>query len=198
MSVAHALVLAGGAGSRFGGRKLLAPWRGGVLLDGALAAAFDAPVAGVMVVTGAEADDVAAAARAFAGRTGQAARLQIVHAGDHAEGMAATLRRGVAALPASAEQALVFLGDMPLIPPGLAARLVQAVADGALAAVPVFEGRRGHPAALSRSLFPQVAALRGDAGARGILAALGDRLAGIQTDAPGVLVDVDRVQDLPD
>ncbi|HEY9219590.1 MAG TPA: NTP transferase domain-containing protein, partial [Phenylobacterium sp.] len=37
-------MLAAGAGSRFGGGKLLTPWAGGVLLDGALAAAFAAPV----------------------------------------------------------------------------------------------------------------------------------------------------------
>ncbi|HEX7947277.1 MAG TPA: NTP transferase domain-containing protein, partial [Phenylobacterium sp.] len=56
------LVLAAGAGSRFGGGKLTAPFRDGVLLDGALAAAFAAPVRIVTLVTGADAGRVVAAA----------------------------------------------------------------------------------------------------------------------------------------
>jgi molybdenum cofactor cytidylyltransferase len=195
---AYALVLAGGAGSRFGGGKLLAAWRGGVLLDGALAAAFAAPVAGVTLVTGADADRVAAAARALAARSGQGDRLTVVHAADHAEGMAATLRAGVAALPQNASAAVVFLGDMPLIPAGVSALLIDALAAGAPAAVPVFEGRRGNPAAFGRALFPQVADLRGDEGARRILIGLGDQLACIPIDDPGVVLDVDRAADLPD
>lgn len=198
MNTVYALVLAGGAGSRFGGGKLLAPWRGGVLLDGALTAAFAAPVQGVIVVTGAEGEAVASAARAFAVKAGQADRLTVVHAADHAEGMAATLRAGIAALPEVASAAIVFLGDMPLIPADIAAPLLAAVQAGAPAATPMIDGRRGHPAVLSRSLFDAVAALRGDEGARRILTGLGERLACIQTGHPGVLVDVDRAADLPD
>ena len=58
----EAVVLAAGSGSRFGGGKLLAAWGAGVLLEGALAAAFAAPVRGVTVVIGADAEAVAAAA----------------------------------------------------------------------------------------------------------------------------------------
>ncbi|MBF9232672.1 NTP transferase domain-containing protein [Microvirga alba] len=47
----HALVLAAGEGSRFGGRKLLAPWGRGISLDGALEAAFAAPVESVVPTT---------------------------------------------------------------------------------------------------------------------------------------------------
>ncbi|HEX2817198.1 MAG TPA: NTP transferase domain-containing protein, partial [Phenylobacterium sp.] len=50
----EAVILAAGSGSRFGGGKLTALWRGGVFLDGALAAAFEAPVRSVSVVTGAD------------------------------------------------------------------------------------------------------------------------------------------------
>ena len=55
----EAVVLAAGSGSRFGGGKLLASWGAGVLLEGALAAAFAAPVRDVTVVIGANADAVA-------------------------------------------------------------------------------------------------------------------------------------------
>jgi molybdenum cofactor cytidylyltransferase len=187
----EAIVLAGGAGVRFGGRKLTAPWRGGRLIDGALAAAFNAPVRSVTVVTGAD-PDVGPAAEAFATAIGEARRLKLVHADEHAEGMGATLRAGVASLPSDADGVFVFLGDMPLIPPEAASRLAEALAGGAKAVAPRFEGRRGHPVLFQSALFPALLAAIGDEGARSVLQALGGNLAIIDIDEPGVLFDVDR------
>jgi molybdenum cofactor cytidylyltransferase len=188
VSQVEGIILAAGSGSRFGGRKLLAPWRGGVLLDGALAAALAAPLRDVVVVTGADADLVGAAV---------AGRARLIHAADHAEGMAASLRAGISALPDDAAGAVVFLADMPLVPTGVVGRLVQALQDGAAAAAPFRAGRRGNPVAVSAALFPDVLALTGDQGARGILDRLGGRLVGIDTDDDGVLLDVDHPEDVP-
>jgi molybdenum cofactor cytidylyltransferase len=187
----EAIVLAGGFGSRFGGGKLTAPWRGGRLIDGALAAAFAAPVRTVSVVTGAD-GAVAEVARAFAARVGQADRLRLVHAADHAEGMAATLRAGIASLPGDTAGAFVFLGDMPRVPPAVLPRLAEALAGaGALAAAPVFEGQRGHPVLFGRALFAGLLALTGDEGARNVLRGLGPALALAEAPDDGVLFDVD-------
>jgi molybdenum cofactor cytidylyltransferase len=191
----EAIVLAAGSGSRFGGGKLTHPWRGGVLIDGALAAAFAAPVRSVTVVTGAD-PKVEAAARAFATRAGEEARLKLVHCPDHAEGMGATLRTGVASLPVDAAGAFVFLGDMPLIPPAVPLLLAAALAAGAPAAAPTFEDQRGHPVLFSAALFPQLRALTGDQGARDVLRGLGASLALVEADDPGVLTDIDRPSDL--
>lgn len=186
----EAIVLAAGSGSRFGGGKLLAPYGDGVLLHAALAAAFAAPVRGVTVVTGADADALAAAARAFD------PGVRLVHAPDHAEGMGASLRTGVAALPPDTAAAFVFLGDMPRVPHAILPRLATALAAGAPAAAPVFQGRRGNPVLLGRDLFPQLLALKGDEGARRILQALGERLALVEAPDDGVLFDVDVPDDL--
>lgn len=194
----EAIVLAAGAGSRFGGGKLLAPWAGGVLLDGALAAAFAAPVARVIVVTGADGEAVATAARAFAQRTGETARLYVVHADDHAEGMGASLRRGAAELPAHCAGVFVLLGDMPRVPHAVLSPLAEAVRAGAPAAAPVFEGQRGHPVLIGAGLLPGLLTLAGDAGARTILKDLGDRLARVAAPDDGVLFDVDERGDLQD
>lgn len=188
--------MAAGAGSRFGGGKLLAPFGEGVLLDGALAAAFAAPVSRVILVTGAQAQDVEAAARAYAQRVGQSRRLLFVHAEDHAEGMGASLRRAAAELSADCAGAFVFLGDMPRVPAAVLAPLAAAVQAGAPAAAPVFDGQRGHPALIGAALLPQLATLSGDAGARAILKDLGTRLALVETGDDGVLFDVDTPGDL--
>jgi molybdenum cofactor cytidylyltransferase len=190
--VLEAVVLAAGAGRRFGGGKLTAPWGEGVLLDGALAAAFAAPVRTVTVVTGSEAAAVEAAARAFARRLGEPERLVLVHAPDHAEGMAASLRAGIASLPPDAAGAFVFLGDMPRVPHAVLAPLARAIGEGGRAAAPVFDGRRGHPAVFAKALFAELTALRGDQGARAVLERVGPALVAAPDD--GVLFDVDVPQ----
>ena len=191
----EAIVLAGGAGARFGGAKLTAPWRGGLLIDGALGAAFAAPVRSVIVVTGADAA-VGPAAQAFGAAIGQAQRLKLAHADDHAEGMGATLRTGVAALPFDADGVFVFLGDMPLIPTDIPLRLAAALGAGAQAVAPRFEGQRGHPVLFGRSLFPALGASTGDEGARAVLQSLGRDLTAIESIDRGVIFDVDRPESL--
>ena len=192
----QALVLAAGLSRRFGGPKLLAPWNGGVLIDGALRAAFAAPAQAVTVVTGGHAAGVTAAAQAFAARIGQAGRLSLVHAADHGEGLSASLRAGIASLPDDAAGAFVFLADMPAIPPFVANALIEAMTPHHDAAAPTFEGRRGHPVLLGRALFEPIRHLTGDHGAGHLLRGLGDRLALVTAYEAGILKDVDRPEDL--
>ena len=183
----YALVLAAGSGSRFGGGKLMAPWRDGVLIDGALDAAFAAPVERVHVVVGAD-PDVAD----YVQRRG----AEIIQAKDYALGLSASLRAGIAALPEDAAGALVLLGDMPKVPHAVLEPLVAAIASGAPAAAPVFEGKLGNPVALSSAVFPEVLALEGDRGARALIEGLGDALVRVQAPDAGILYDVDRPEDL--
>ena len=191
----EAIVLAGGSGARFGGGKLTHPWRGGALIDGALAAAFAAPARMVTVVTGAD-PLVESAARGFAKRIGEAARLRVVHCESHAEGMGATLRFAIASLPPDASGAYVFLGDMPAIPPAILPALAAALAAGAPAAAPSYQNQRGHPVLFSATLFPQLTMLTGDQGARDVLRAIGQGLALVDSDDAGVVLDIDRPEQL--
>jgi len=191
----EALVLAAGAGSRFGGGKLLAPWRGGLVLHGALAAAFAAPVRGVTVVWGAD-RRVPDAALAWAQAQGQTGRLRLAQAERCAEGLSASLKAGLAALPAGCAGTFLFLGDMPRIPPLVLQPLANAVRAGAPAAAPFFQGRRGHPVLLGQGLFAEVADLVGDRGAGRLLDRLGAAVAGVPAPDDGVLYDIDRPEDL--
>lgn len=193
MSGYHAVVLAAGAGSRFGGPKLAARWGEGTLLDAALRSACAAPVAGVVVVTGAHREAVQAIVAGFA--AGADAPLAAVHCADHAAGMAASLRCGLSALPADAAGAFVFLGDMPRIPDGIAQRLLDALNGEARAAAPAFGDRLGHPVLISRGLFAAFSDA-GDGGGGRILRKLGPALARVPAQDDGVLADVDTPADL--
>jgi molybdenum cofactor cytidylyltransferase len=192
----EAIVLAAGAGARFGGAKLLAPWCGGVLLDAAMASAFAAPVRRITLAVGADRERVAGAAEAFAARRGERDRLTIVATPDWTLGLSASLKRAIAGLAPDVDAAFVFLGDMPLIPPSVPAALVQALTVGRDAAVPVFDGLIGHPALIGSPLFPAIGHLEGDRGARTLLDALGPRLARVATPDSGVLFDVDTTDAL--
>jgi CTP:molybdopterin cytidylyltransferase MocA len=118
----------------------------------------------VAVVLGADADRV----RAEADLSG----VEIVVAEDWAEGIAASLRAGVAAL-ADADAVLVTLADQPLLTRAAIEAVLAESGSDAPAARATYDGKPGHPVLIKRELYPEVAKLRGDAGARDLLTAHG-------------------------
>ncbi len=194
MSVSRwsALILAGGAGRRFGvkerGGKLLADLGGAPVIRRVAERVCDAGFAEVLVVTGADDAPVRAALDGLACR--------IVHAPAWAEGMAATLCTGIAGLSSGTCGVCVFLGDMPLVPVGLCGALVEAAQAAGYAARPRCEGKPGHPVAFTRAAFADLMKLEGDAGATALLKARPEAVAYLETADRGVLLDIDTPEDL--
>jgi nicotine blue oxidoreductase len=184
------LVLAAGGGSRYGSPKALVRLRGRLLVERAadlLAAGGCDPV---VVVLGAAADEVLAAARLP--RTG----VRTVVNPDWPTGMGSSLRVGLAAVPADAEAVVVTLVDTPGLGPESVRRLVAAGGpDGAAQAT--YGGRRGHPVLLGRTVITEVAAAAtGDRGAGPWLAAHPERVRLVPCDGTGDPRDVDVPDDL--
>jgi CTP:molybdopterin cytidylyltransferase MocA len=144
------VVLAAGAGTRFGGRKQLAPLRGRPLLEHALAAAAAGPGAATLLVLGADAEEIEAGVE-----LGGAA---VVRCADWERGQGASLRAGLAALDADVAAALVTLGDEPFVPPAAGRRLVAARRPGLAALRASYSGRPGHPVLIERELFAPLTA----------------------------------------
>lgn len=186
-----ALILAAGAGRRFGanerGGKLLADLGGVPVVRRVAERVLGAGFAEMVVVTG------AGGASLRSGLEGLSCRF--VDASDWAEGMAASLRAGIAALAADAPGACVFLGDMPLVPVSLCAALIAAAEAAGYAARPRLADRPGHPVAFTRAAFADLMMLEGDKGATALLAARGD-VAYLDTADSGVLFDIDTPADL--
>lgn len=182
-----AVVLAAGEGRRFGSQKLLAPLRGRPLLQHALDAANASALAPIVVVLGADADAIAAGIR-----TG---RARIVRNPDHATGQASSLRVGLRSVDTS-DAVVVVLGDQPNVTAALLDALVaQQRSSGAPAVVCVQDGRRSPPTLLHRDLWVEVDALRGDTGAREVLARHSDVTVLDVADSLGRLDDVDTQED---
>ncbi len=183
-----ALILAGGAGRRFGGGKLLAPLADQPVIRRTAAAVAAAGFADLLIITGAEDQRIRAALEGIGCR--------IVHAADWAEGMAATLRTGIAALAPDAAGVCVFLGDMPLVPIQLCPALTEAATAAGYAARPRVNGKPGHPVAFTRAAFADLARLIGDQGATMLLKQRPGEVAYIDTDDIGALIDIDSPADL--
>jgi molybdenum cofactor cytidylyltransferase len=89
---------------------------------------------------------------------------------------------------------IVALGDMPHVRPATMHALVEALQAGADIAVPLFQGQRGNPVAFSRKHLPDLLALEGDQGARGLLRRF--EVTEIAVDDGGILHDIDQPEDL--
>lgn len=183
-SRARGLLLAAGSGTRYGSPKALA--HGGAWLRGAVAALADGGCSGVTVVLG------AAAAQA---RPLVPAGADVVVAADHATGMGASLRAGLAALAGTdATHALLHLVDTPDVGADVVARvLARAQELGANVARAGYAGVAGHPVLLAREHWAAVASsATGDRGARAflrgrpgvVLVECGDLATGRDVDTP--------------
>jgi len=158
------LVLAAGAGRRFGGPKALARTRAGTPWIALAARALrEGGCRDITVVLGAEADAAAALVPAD---------VSIVRAGSWASGVAASLRAGLAAVASGPSISVVVLPvDTPDVPPTAVARVVRRAGADALAQA-TYDGAPGHPVLLGRNHWgPVAASIRGDIGARPYLIA---------------------------
>lgn len=183
------LVLAAGAGRRFGGPKALVAFGGELLVERAVRVLTAGGCAPVVVVLGAGADEVEARA--------DLRGAQVVLAAGWAEGMGASLRAGLAAAATSAGAVVVALADQPLVGAEAVRRLRTAWVGGALAAVGTYDGQPRNPVLLDRAIWPEVvAAAVGDVGARGWLRTHPDRVTAVPCDGTGDPADLDTPSDL--
>lgn len=184
-------MLAGGRSSRFAAseHKLVAEINGTPIVRLAATAALESRVGPVVVVTGANASAVATALDGL--------DVECVHAPAYADGMSASLKRGVEAL-GPADAIVVTLGDQPGMKPEALRRVVTRWREtSAPIVVPQYSDARGpaHPVLFARSVVPELLTLDGDVGARSVIARDPGRVAVAALDwsAPP---DVDTIEDL--
>jgi CTP:molybdopterin cytidylyltransferase MocA len=165
--VIGAVVLAAGAATRFGSPKQR------LLLEEVLGRVRASGIADVIVVAGAYELEASA---------------PVAHCSDWERGPGASLRCGLAALPAASEAAIVVLADGPDLAPAAVERLIDAWrAHGDDVLTASYGGERGHPVLLARAVWDSVP----DEGARALAPLL------VPCDDLGAPGDVDYPEDLP-
>ncbi|PKO88118.1 MAG: nucleotidyltransferase family protein [Betaproteobacteria bacterium HGW-Betaproteobacteria-12] len=182
-----AILLAAGAGSRFGSDKLLHRLPDGRPLAVAAAQSLRAACPRVVAVVRPERE---ALARELA-----AAGCELVFCPQAELGMGHSLAAGVQAT-ADAAGWLVALADMPFIAAASHRAVASCLQAGARLAATSYAGRRGHPVGFAAEWFADLAALSGDQGAKTILESHRRLVVLCPVNDPGVLRDIDRPADL--
>jgi nicotine blue oxidoreductase len=148
LQLIYAVVLAAGASSRYGS----SPPKQVELLPRVLSALRQSTIEDILVVSGAH-----------------ALAVESVHCPDWERGPGASLRCGLAALPAGAEAALVVLADGPELDPRAVDRVIESWrAEGGDVVAAAYGGVRLHPVLLARPAWSLVP----DEGAKGLEARL--------------------------
>ncbi|MCR9219836.1 MAG: molybdopterin-binding/glycosyltransferase family 2 protein [Alphaproteobacteria bacterium] len=185
------LLLAAGQSRRMGAEnKLLAEIDGRPMAAHAAEALRQSSVDGIVVVTGCDPEDVRAAVALC--------EADFVHNPDYAEGLSASLKRGIAALPDDADGVVVCLADMPRVDRTAIDRLIAAFdpAAGRAICAPTYRGKRGNPVLFARRFFAEMQDLAGDAGAKALIGAYEDLVVEVEMGDPAVLTDIDTPEAL--
>jgi molybdenum cofactor cytidylyltransferase len=144
----------------------------------------------ILVVTGHMAEQVE---QVLGGRP-----VRYVHAEDYAQGLAESLKAGIAAVPPECAGAIVCLGDMPLVTGRMIDRLL-AVYDpeeGRSIVLPTFRGKQGNPMIWDRRFFPEILGISGDSGARFLVGKHAEQVSEVEMADDAVLRDFDTPESL--
>lgn len=185
------VVLAAGLGSRMGPRnKLLADVGGKPLVIAVVEAAMASRLHPVVVVIGHRSDEMRAALGTLP--------LTIIENPDYRNGLSASIRAGLSALPPGLDGVAILLGDMPMVQASHIDALISAFARAGREAicVPTHAGRRGNPVLWGAEYLPDLRSLKGDIGGRKLLARYAECVREVEMPDGGVLFDVDRPDDL--
>lgn len=189
MTGISAIVLAAGAGSRFGGGKLLAPYLGRTLIGATLEGLREAPVDEIIVVVGKQAEELRDVCEPYG--------VHVVENPDWEEGMSTSVRAGIEATKPGMQAAIVLLADQPLVGSLAVARLVAAFEPGTEVAVATYDGAPRNPVLFSREAWPLLEEeLSGDEGARGFIRRHPELVTEVPCDDVADPADVDTVEDL--
>lgn len=144
----------------------------------------------VVVVTGYEHERVEAA---LAGKP-----VVFAHAPDYAEGLSASLKAGLAALPPDPEGVVVCLGDMPLVGGAMIDRMIATFdpEEGRAIVMPTYRGKQGNPMLWAKEFIPEMMEITGDVGARHLVGRHADRVAEVEMADDAVLRDFDTTDAL--
>lgn len=197
MTEIAAVVLAAGVSRRFGADKLLHPVKAGSgampLIACSLLSWLEA-FSQVTVVVRADSDELRRQVEQALGPE-KAAGIRWCICPDPALGMSASLAAGVA-YNRDADGWLIGLADMPSVPAVIIGEVRDAIAEAAPLAAPYCDGQRGHPVGFAARYRNELLALQGDTGAREILKRDAGSLLRIDTTDPGIITDIDKLEDL--
>jgi molybdenum cofactor cytidylyltransferase len=182
------IILAAGSGTRMGKTKQLLPFGETTLLGQVIQHAKESRLHEIIVVLGHDADNI--------GKTIDLSGTRVIRNTAHAKGQSTSLIKGLEFVSSICDAAMFLLGDQPLVTATIINRLVDAFETSvAPIVIPYCNGIRGNPVILSRSVFPRLAALSADTGARVLFEEFKTSILKVPLQDDAILIDVDTMED---
>ncbi|MBD3234921.1 MAG: NTP transferase domain-containing protein [candidate division Zixibacteria bacterium] len=187
-SIPSAIVLAAGEGSRIGKPKAILEINGRFFIERVIDTLILAGIDNITVVLGAEADKIKSMTD-----------LSIVNTvinENYTNGQFSSLQAGLSNLKAEGDL-IVFPVDHPLVEPDTVMQLLDSATEpsNTKAVVPVFNGKKGHPVLLTKSMVRKVQKAANGETLRDILWNHPSAVKQIGVDDPGILQNIDTVED---
>lgn len=178
-----AVILSGGASSRMGSPKALLPYQGRPFLEHLLEVTLHPKIGVRRVVLGPHAEPIA--------KTILLAADEIVINDEWEKGQITSIQAAIRSLPAGTDGLLLCLIDHPLISAALVADLIEAFyAASTNIALPVYDGRRGHPVIFPASLYEELLNAPLDKGARAVVWAHAAQVTEVSTTEQGCVLNL--------
>jgi molybdenum cofactor cytidylyltransferase len=183
------ILLAAGESRRMGYPKPLLKLGSRTFIE-ILADAMLQSVARLIVVVGAHAEVVRGAIPAYP-------RIEVIENPGYLRGQLSSIKAALPYVGTELGGVLIHLADHPMVRAETFASVIEAYRRLATPiAIASYQGRRGHPVLFARELFVELAAAPEDQGARAVVAADPARVAYVDVDDPGILMDLDTPEDL--
>ena len=183
-----AIILAAGESKRMGKPKLLLPFGEKTIIETVVNNAAQSEADGVLVVLGSSAEKIAEKIK------NSPAKISVNP--NFRRGMLSSIQWGFESLPEDTRAVLIMLGDQPLIPSSVINKLIDAYKQTEKSVLlPVYSKRRGHPILIDMKYGDEVKQLNPDTGLRALVHNHAEDILEVEVDAPGVLRDIDTVED---
>ncbi|MBI1983530.1 MAG: nucleotidyltransferase family protein [Acidobacteria bacterium] len=165
--------------------KALLTFHGRTFLETIIAKLYEAGIERMAVVLGHHAEEIQ--------HTLKLEGVEVVVNRNYGRGQTSSLQEGLRALEGSNPEAVVLcLVDHPAFSPATVRGLIEAFERSrSPAAIPTFQGRRGHPVLIGRALFFELLSLSPDEGADTVIRKYRDATQFVQVKDEAVLIDVD-------
>lgn len=153
------IVLAAGGSSRFGSPKQLLPWRETTVLNSVIFTALETGLKPVIVVLGANADQI---------EPGLPEGCVIMRNAAWSTGQSSSLQLGLTQIPEDVDGALILLGDQPQANPHYCSSIIQRGLETGKITIPYVDDRRANPVYFPKHTLQGLARITGDQGGRAI------------------------------
>jgi molybdenum cofactor cytidylyltransferase len=179
-----AVILSAGASSRMGRPKALLPYREGTFLEHLIQVTRHPRIGVTRVVLGAGADEIRTIAKLDLST--------VVLNANWKQGQLSSICEGIRSLEGVETDGIVLCPvDHPLVSARLVSDLIgQFYLSGKSIVLPTYNGRRGHPAIFSSTLYGDLLAAPADKGARAVVWAHSAGVLEVPTDEEGVVLNI--------